>query len=95
MKPSSKARTATSVIGLSLTALEHCIEVAREQTDTIMLEVALQPLHSVFQRCQDRLALFGIQVAAIYQYGYRLITLAEMQRLAQEATKNSKADSVM
>jgi hypothetical protein len=64
--------------------LIHCIEEAREREDKIMFDVALQPLRSVLQRCQDRLALFGIQIAAIYRHGYRLIKLSELQQLAQE-----------
>jgi hypothetical protein len=64
--------------------LIHCIEEARERKDRTMFDVALQPLRSVLQRCQDRLALFGIQIAAVYPHGYRFIQMKELQQLAQE-----------
>lgn len=52
------------------------VDAAREAET---LGEVLTPLRVILKACQERMNLFGIQIAAVYRYGYLLIPLSSMR----------------
>lgn len=53
--------------------MRACLLEAVDRNDKAMLTSIVGPLRTVLLRCQDRLSLFDLRIAALYQHGYRLI----------------------
>jgi hypothetical protein len=56
--------------------IEDRLEAAQESGNREALDRLLEPLRARLKGCQDRLALCGLKIAAVYQHGYRLIRRA-------------------
>jgi hypothetical protein len=52
------------------------LEAARASGRREPLDALLHPLRARLKGCQDRLSLFGLKIAAVYQQGYLLIRRA-------------------
>lgn len=53
--------------------MRTCLLEAVDRNDKAMLTSIVGPLRTVLLRSQDRLGLFDLRIAALYQHGYRLI----------------------
>jgi hypothetical protein len=53
--------------------MRACLLEAQERNHQAMLTCILGPLRTVLHRCQDRLGLFDLCIASVFQHGYRLI----------------------
>ncbi len=54
-------------------AILQRLEEARQMKT---LETVLEPVRSILKECQERVNLFGINIAAVYEHGYLLIPLS-------------------
>jgi hypothetical protein len=58
--------------------MRACLVDAVERNDKAMLNEILGPLRTVLHRCQDRLGLLDLRIAALYQHGYRLVRASSL-----------------
>jgi hypothetical protein len=64
--------------------MRSCLLDAQERNDKAMLNEILGPLRTVLLRCQDRLGLFDLRIAALYQQGYRLVRASSLGQLHEQ-----------
>jgi hypothetical protein len=64
--------------------MRSCLLDALERNNKAMLTEILGPLRTVLHRCQDRLSLLDLRIAALYQHGYRLMRASSSRQQSEQ-----------